>query len=97
MPKKRPLPIADRDEVLRTFTSIMRGEMTEETVRKTAGTEERVAAPPKISERCKAAELLGKQYGLFDRREEVQPKGDTVAAMRAALEKLHDELADGGA
>lgn len=50
--------IAGREEVLRIFTRIMRGEMTEE------------KGLPKISERAKAAELLGKACGLFDRKEE---------------------------
>lgn len=54
MTRRKPTPIASRDEVLQVFTSIMRGEMTEESPRR-AGSEERIASPPKISERCKAA------------------------------------------
>ena len=57
MPRKKPPPIADREEVLQTFTSIMRGEMTEASLRRNGGEEERVLTPPKISERCKASTL----------------------------------------
>ena len=61
MPRKKPPLIAGREEVLQTFTSIMRGEMTEASLRRSGGDDQRILTPPKISERCNAAELLGKQ------------------------------------
>ena len=64
--------IATAEEVLRTFTQIMRGEMTESTGRKSASGEE-IPQTPKISERSKAAELLGKRRGLFSERAEPPP------------------------
>lgn len=85
MAETKRAAIAGKREVLQTFTSIMRGEMTE------GGG----GSPPKISERCKAAELLGKQYGLFDRKEELQPKADVVVEIRLALEQLHERHASG--
>lgn len=85
MAERKRSGIASKTEVLQTFTSIMRGEMTE------GG----AGVPPKISERCKAAELLGKQYGLFDRKEELQPKADVIHEIREALERLHDGHASG--
>ncbi len=96
MPRRKNPPIADRDEVLQTFTSIMRGEMLEESARR-SGTEERIASPPKISERCKAAELLGKQLGLFEKKEDIQPKGEVAQAIRQVLEQLRNGHADGSA
>ena len=46
--------VATPEEVLRTFTQIMRGEMTESTGRKGPEGEE-VCLPPKVSERSRAA------------------------------------------
>jgi len=85
MAERKRASVAGKTEVLQTFTNIMRGEMTEGSA----------GAPPKISERCKAAELLGKQYGLFDRKEELQPKADVILEIRQALEQLHERHASG--
>lgn len=90
MPKKKSPPgdIASPEEVLRTFTQIMRGEMTEASGRKNASGEEVVLAP-KVSERSKAAELLGKRYGLFsDREPEGKPKAELAAQIDAALQEM---------
>lgn len=82
--------IATPDEVLRTFTQIMRGEMTEATGRKGASGEELVQAP-KISERSKAAELLGKRYGLFSEKEsDVKPKAELAAEIEAAMQEMRE-------
>ncbi len=85
MAEHKRASVASKTEVLQTFTSIMRGEMTEGNAN----------TPPKISERCKAAELLGKQYGLFDRKEELRPKADVIHEIRQALEQLHERHAIG--
>ena len=52
--------IAQPEEVLRVMTSILRGEQPED-------------AAVKTSERYKAAELLGRHYGLFERPEAAPP------------------------
>ena len=52
--------IAQPEEVLRVMTSILRGEQPED-------------AAVKTSERYKAAELLGRHYGLFERPETAPP------------------------
>ena len=52
--------IAQPEEVLRVMTSILRGEQAED-------------AAVKTSERYKAAELLGRHYGLFERPEAAPP------------------------
>lgn len=59
--------VADRDEVLRYLTAVMRGEHTEEIPLLVGDgiqtlTDKAVGA----KERLKAAELLGKRYGLFN-------------------------------
>lgn len=95
MAKRKQRSIAEEQEIKEVFTRIMRGEMLEETIRKGSSGEERITTPPKISERCKAAELLGKQLGLFDRKEELQPKGDVSSQIRQALKELHDRAETG--
>lgn len=81
--------IATPEEVLRTFTQIMRGEMTESTGRKSASGEE-IPQTPKISERSKAAELLGKRYGLFSEKDPCgKPKAELAAEIEAAMREMH--------
>ena len=81
--------IATPEEVLRTFTQIMRGEMTESSGRKSASGEE-IPQTPKISERSKAAELLGKRYGLFSEKDPGgKPKAELVSEIEAAMREMH--------
>lgn len=90
MSEKGLNPVADEQEVLATFTGIMRGQVLEESFRKVNGADERVMTPPKISEMCKAAELLGKHYGLFDRKEESRQDGEVTREIMALLAGMHD-------
>lgn len=69
--------IATPEEILRTFTQIMRGELTE------------ASGAPKVSERSRAAELLGKRYGLFSDKEAApQPKAELAAEIEQTLQEL---------
>lgn len=52
--------LADGEEILRFLTAVMRGE-----VRDGKGAEEGVGMLPKVSERTRAAELLGRNQRLF--------------------------------
>ncbi len=66
---------AQAQEVLEYLTSVMRGEHTEQTLRLVGdGVQEitRIDVPAK--DRIKAAELLGKRYGLF--KDNLQMDGD---------------------
>lgn len=82
--------IATPEEVLRTFTQIMRGEMTEAAGRKGSNGED-VTLPPKVSERSKAAELLGKRYGLFtEKTPEARPKAELAQEIEAVLKAIHE-------
>lgn len=58
--------IADAEEVMKYFTSVMRGEHTEQ-VLKLVGEGIQTVTDIDVSakERLKAAELIGKRYGLF--------------------------------
>lgn len=58
--------IADQDEVLKYLTAVMRGKSQSSVLaRDETGAEEVIEKPPDEKERLKAAELLGKRYGLY--------------------------------
>lgn len=59
--------IADQDEVMRYLTSVMRGKSTASVLASSGmGVQRVISKHPDEKERMKAAELLGKRYGLFD-------------------------------
>ena len=73
MEEKNKELIADQDEVLKYLTSVMRGESTsEEIVVEGIGdgcsTARAIEKAPSEKDRLKAAELLGKRYGLYTER-----------------------------
>ena len=62
--------VADADEVIKYLTSVMRGESTAEIVvvegeGDGCSSARRINKAPDEKERLKAAELLGKRYGIF--------------------------------
>lgn len=66
MADKKSKLIADQDEVLQYLTSVLRGETSSSVLARTEiGSEEVIEKPPDEKERLKAAELLGKRYGLY--------------------------------
>ena len=76
MAEKEKQLIADQDEVLKYLTKVLRGESQSEVVVVVSSgdfmTEARkVKKAPDEKERLKAAELLGKRYGLYTDKHEV--------------------------
>lgn len=66
MAEKEKDLIADQDEVLKYLTAVMRGASQAAVLaRQETGAEEVVQKPPDEKERLRAAELLGKRYGLY--------------------------------
>lgn len=66
---------AQAQEVLEYLTSVMRGEHTEQTLRLVGdGVQEITNIDVPAKDRIKAAELLGKRYGLF--KDNLQMDGD---------------------
>lgn len=66
MDEKEKDLIADQDEVLRYLTAVMRGESQASVLaRDMTGADNVIEKPPDEKERLKAAELLGKRYGLY--------------------------------
>lgn len=81
MAEKEAALIADQDEVLKYLTSVMRGETKSEVVvvegsgfgESNARTMKKA---PDEKERLKAAELLGKRYGLYTDKVEAEIDGE---------------------
>ena len=71
--------IASQQEVLSYLSSVMRGEMTEQTL-KSVGESGQVIAEIDVGakDRIKAAELLGKRYKLWTDKSEVDVTGTVV-------------------
>ena len=66
MAKKQDERIMKQDEILRLLTSIARGEQTEQTLQLCGdGCQELVDKDISAKDRLKALELLGKRYGTF--------------------------------
>ncbi len=68
--------IADQQEILQLLTEIARGNATGTGLVGIGGGAQRVdQLPPSLSERTKAAELLGKRYAMWTEKQEVDVKG----------------------
>ncbi len=66
MAEKESELIADQDEVLKYLTAVMRGKSVSNVLaRDEVGADRVIEKPPDEKERLKAAELLGKRYGLY--------------------------------
>lgn len=81
--------VASAEEVIKYLTSVMRGESASEIVVVTGdgdgfSSAERVIKSPDEKERLKAAELLGKRYGLFT--DKVNVEGSTKVVIVDDLE-----------
>lgn len=71
--------IADQQEVLKYLSAVMRGEMTEQTL-KSVGESGQVITEIDVGakDRIKAAELLGKRYRLWTDKSELEVTGAVV-------------------
>ena len=79
---------ADAQEVMEYLTSVLRGESKSSVLaRDDIGAERVIEKPPDEKERLKAAELLGKRYGLYTDKVDLEVK---------ASEKLADVMAQIG-
>lgn len=83
MKEKESTLIADQDEVLKYLTSVMRGESQSEVVVVEGigmGTSEArtMQKAPDEKERLRAAELLGKRYGLYTEKLDVKEDAKVV-------------------
>lgn len=70
--------IATVKEVLETLTAIMRGEVKETDTFFIDGKIVEKEKPCKVSERLKAADLLGKRYGIYTEKIELKEEHKTI-------------------
>lgn len=81
MESKEEVTIASQDEVLKYLTSVLRSEATGTTlVGIGQGAQEPLQLTPTVAERTKAAELLGKRYGLYVDKQQIEHSGSVVFA-----------------
>lgn len=93
MAEKKSKLIASQDEVLEYLTSVMRGESSSSVLaRNDLGAEEVIEKPPDEKERLKAAELLGKRYGLYT---EEQEKAAKLAKLKAETARIKGDDSEG--
>ena len=84
--------IAKQDEVLRYFTSVMRGESYSSVLARCEdGSETVIEKPPDEKERLDAAKQLAKRYGLD--REEIE-KQAKIEKLKAEIARLKGEAPD---
>ena len=70
---------ADIQEVMEYLTSVMRGKSKSNVLALAGdGLQEVIAKPPDEKERLKAAELLGKRFGMFKDNVDITSNGQTV-------------------
>ena len=75
--------VADQQEVLEYLTSIVRGEQTEQTLRGVGeGAQEIDNIDVSAKDRIKAAELLGKRYGIWTDKTELAGEIDTEISIK---------------
>lgn len=68
--------VADQQEILETLTAVIRGEATgTELVGKGKGRQEVQQEPPSVSDKIRAAELLGKRYAMWTEKQQVEIEG----------------------
>lgn len=92
MDEKESELIAGQDEVLRYFTSVMRGESYSSVLaRREDGSEEVIEKPPDEKERLDAAKQLAKRYGLD--REEIERQAK-IDKLKAEIARLKGEAPD---
>lgn len=88
---KRPT-IAEAEEVLEYLTSVLRGESRSHVLaREYNGAERVIEKPPDEKEKLRAAELIGKRYGLWDKKQDAeteQPDDGFVEALRGEVEEV---------
>lgn len=91
MAEKESELIADQDEVLKYLTSVLRGQsrasvVVVENVGDYTSEAREMEKAPDEKERLKAAELLGKRYGLFNEKMKVDVALPVVISGEDALE-----------
>lgn len=65
--------VADQQEILETLTAVIRGEAKgTELVGKGKGRQEVQQEPPSVTDKIRAAELLGKRYAMWTEKQQIE-------------------------
>ena len=92
MEKIRKPTIAEAEEVLEYLTAVLRGESKSHVLaRDYNGAERVIEKPPDEKEKLRAAELIGKRYGLWDKKQDTDtepPDDGFVDALRGEVEAV---------
>lgn len=83
--------VAKQQEVMEYLTSVMRGETRSSVLAMCGeGVQEVIEKPPDEKESLKAAELLGRRYGMWTEKVEVKNEGEDkkLDAINALLEQM---------
>ena len=95
MAKKQDERIMKQDEILMLLTSIARGEQTEQTLKGVGmGEQVLVDKDAQLKDRIKALELLGKRYGTFAEKVDVNvnsEKQEALNSLKGMLEQMKNE------
>lgn len=87
--------IADAEEILTYLTSVMRKESQAEVLaRDELGAERVILKHPDEKEAMKAAEMLGKRWGLWDKKQETEPEAQDdgfLDAIRGEVSEVWQE------
>lgn len=67
--------VASQEEVIRYLTSVVRGEITEQLTTTRGDVVETI---PRVADRTKAAELLGKRYALWTEKSQIDVQASVV-------------------
>lgn len=90
MSEKESKLIADQDEILQYLTSVLRGEPMAAVVKDADAGAIVLSLPPDVKERTKAAELLGKRYGLYVEKVDLT-KRELSEDAKADIDRLLEE------
>ena len=95
MAEKTDDRIMKQDEILMLLTSIARGEQTEQTLKGVGmGEQVLVDKDAQLKDRIKALELLGKRYGTFAEKVDVNvnsEKQEALNSLKGMLEQMKNE------
>lgn len=90
MSEKESKLIADQDEILQYLTSVLRGEPMAAVMKDADAGAIVLSLPPDVKERTKAAELLGKRYGLYVEKVDLT-KRELSEDAKADIDRLLEE------
>ena len=95
MAEKEAELIANQDEILKYLTAVMRKETLSSVLARTElGAEKVIEKPPDEKEALKAAELLGKRYGLWEKKQDAEaevPNDGFIDALRGEVAEVWQE------